>query len=273
MSSRIEKDILEIFDCQFESFGLELKALERVRKHDEYTYFHSLNVARISVMLARRLGFDDAMIEDLGWAALLHDLGKLYVPPEILNKEKKFEPEELAVMRSHPLEAITAFSETQEFTVASLHRLCAAFEHHQRFDMNGYPRVQKKLSLHPYSRIVAVADTFDAMTTDRIYQRRMLPDVALRIMSQGYGTIFDPTVLQAFITGMGVYPVGSLVRLSDDKLAVVIRYDEKSKIDRPAIRLVETREEVNLMSDEGKELKILSSEFPEDHGIDVELYL
>lgn len=275
MSQRIKKDIEEIFSCPFEDFELELKALERLKHHDEYSYFHSVNVARISVNLGERLGLDQKMLSELGWSALLHDLGKLYVPLEILNKDAKFEPEELAVMRSHPLESITAFCETQDFNIPSLFRLCAAFEHHQRFDLNGYPQVQTKLNLHPFSRIVAVADTFDAMTTDRIYQRRMLPDVALRIMSQGYGTIFDPVVLQAFVTSMGAYPVGSLVRMSDNRLAVVVKYSEKSQIDRPTLVFCDHQErhEIDLMSEQNLELKILHSEFPEDHGIDLKSYL
>lgn len=269
MNPNIVKDVSSIFQCDFQSFSAETEVLAKIRAHDEYTYLHSLNVARLSVMLGRRLGFQPDHLIDLGWAALLHDLGKLHVPLEVLNKMTKFSPEELSVMQSHPVESLAAFAKTQPVTLQSLRRLCAAFEHHQRYDLKGYPRVGRKLNLHPYSRIVAVADTFDAMTTDRIYQRRLLPDVALKIMSQGFGHIFDPLVLQAFITCMGAFPVGTLVRLSNEQLALVIRYEETSKIDRPVVRLVESRMDLDLSEKRNIHLKILRSEFPNDHQIDL----
>lgn len=266
------RDINQIFSCDFSQFEAELNAIAQIRKHDEYTYLHCLNVARLSVSLGKRLGLDEKMLMDLGWAALLHDLGKLHVPLEVLNKVKKFSSEELSKMQSHPLESVVAFAKLQPVTMDSMTRLSAAFEHHQRYDLKGYPRVKKKLTLHPFSRIVAVADTFDAMTTDRIYQRRVLPDVALKIMSQGFGTIFDPIVLQAFITCMGAFPVGSLVRLSDERLALVTQYQKHSKIDRPVVQIISKDklfEKIDLSSTENKDLKIVHSEFPEDHGLDL----
>lgn len=271
MNPLIIKDVTEIVEFDPSGYEAEFDAIAQVRKHDEYTYLHCLNVARLSVNLGKRLGLTQQMLIDLCWAALLHDLGKLHVPLEVLNKVKKFSPEELAIMQSHPLESVAAFARLQPVHIESLRRLSAAFEHHQRYDLKGYPKVGKKLTLHPFSRIVAVADTFDAMTTDRIYQRRMLPDIALKIMSQGFGTIFDPTVLQAFITCMGAYPVGTLVRLSDENLAVVTKYAESSKIDRPSVKYVKANglAEIDLMDPEHSELKVLCSEFPEDHGIDL----
>jgi HD-GYP domain-containing protein (c-di-GMP phosphodiesterase class II) len=275
MSAIIHRDILSIIDCNLANFGAEIETLKKIKSHDEYTYLHSLNVARLSVNLGKRLGFSSEMLTDLGWAALLHDIGKLHVPIAILNKAKKFSAEELAIMQSHPVEALSAFARHQPVTLEGLQRLSAAFEHHQRFDLKGYPSVQRKLHLHPFSRIVAITDTFDAMTTDRIYQRRVLPDVALKLMSQGFGTIFDPTVLQAFITAMGAFPVGTVVHLSDDRLGVVSSYDEHSIIDRPTLKIVKPNvgESVNLMDPNNRELRILHSEFPEDHDIDVQAIL
>jgi len=273
MSTAIRRDIHSIFQCDLPLYEAEAAALTKIRKHDEYTYLHSLNVARLSVGLGIRLGLNAEMIVDLGWAALLHDIGKLHVPLEVLNKLKKFTPDELAIMQSHPVEALAALAETQPITLDRLRRLSAAFEHHQRYDLKGYPIVQKKLTLHPFSRIVAVADTFDAMTTDRIYQRRILPDMALKIMAQGYGTVFDPLVLQGFITAMGAYPVGSLIRLDDQRLAVVTRYLSESQIDRPEIFFVDLNGEGNpfldLSKQENAARKILRSEFPEDFDVNI----
>lgn len=272
MKEVIIRQITSIFEDDLQERELEVEALVKVRKHDEYTYLHSLNVARLAVALGRKLEISGQRITDLGWAALLHDLGKLHVPLEILNKVTKFAPHELAIMQSHPLESLVSFAKTLPLDADRLSKLSAAFEHHQRFDLKGYPVVRSKLNLHPFSRIVAVCDTFDAMTTDRIYQRRILPDLALKIMAQGYGTIFDPVVLQAFITSMGAYPVGTLVLLSDESLAIVHQYHESSRLDRPIVKRLpyETSSpEVDLMSPENSELRIVRSEFPEDHGIEV----
>jgi putative nucleotidyltransferase with HDIG domain len=270
MSRAIQRDVLSIFDCIVPDFERELQSLSMIRKHDEYTYLHSLNVARLSIALGRRLGLEGEHLAELGWAALLHDIGKLHVPLEVLNKAQKFTANELAIMQSHPAEALAAFAKNQPVTLQGLRRLSAAFEHHQRFDLKGYPTVTRKLHLHPFSRIVAIADTFDAMTTDRIYQRRVLPDVALKIMSQGFGTIFDPTLLQAFVTAMGAYPVGSLVVLSDQSMAVVVRYSDNSALDRPELVRVIPQEHhsFNLMDRQFHELKIVRSAFPEDHDIE-----
>lgn len=271
MEARTIRDISSIFICDFKDFEIEIATLEKIRAHDEYTYLHCLNVARLSVALGKRLGIAESHLTNLGWAALLHDIGKLGVPINILNKLKKFTPEELEVMKSHPLESLTEFAKTTPVSLDRLQRLSAAFEHHQRYDLQGYPIVQTKLTLHPFSRIVAIADTFDAMTTDRIYQRRVLPDVALKLMAQGFGTIFDPVVLQAFITCMGAYPVGTLVRLSSDELAVVTRYGKESLMDRPVVFKIEESlvRSLDLMDKNLRHLKILRSEFPEDHNVSI----
>jgi HD-GYP domain-containing protein (c-di-GMP phosphodiesterase class II) len=269
MEARTIRDISSIFLCNFREFEVEITTLENIRAHDEYTYLHCLNVARLSVSLGKRLGIEGDHLTNLGWAALLHDIGKLGVPLSILNKVKKFTPEELEIMKSHPLESLTEFAKSTPVSLERLQRLSAAFEHHQRYDLQGYPIVQTKLTLHPFSRIVAIADTFDAMTTDRIYQRRVLPDVALKLMVQGFGTVFDPFVLQAFITCMGAYPVGTLIRLSTKGLCVVTHYNATSHMDRPFVYVLDTGEHINLMDPLHRELKILRSEFPEDHNVSI----
>lgn len=273
MRSRIIRDVSSIFSFDPKTFEAEILSLGLILSHDEYTYLHSLNVARLSVAIGRRLGLKQETIVELGWAALLHDLGKLHVPFTTLNKINKLTPEERQLMRSHPVESFSKFAEHHMTTLSHLQKLTAAFEHHQRYDLKGYPTVQEKMNLHPFSRIVAVADTFDAMTSDRNYQRRLLPDVALKIMSTGFGTIFDPTVLQTLITCMGAYPIGSLVRLSNDILAVVVQYREQSHVDRPVILQLNKEkrpaEIVDLMSHDVAQLKISRSEFPEDHNISV----
>ncbi len=271
MSAQIIKHVTAILEEEPIGCEQELEALAKIKKHDEYTYLHSLNVARLAVNLGRKLNLSHAKLIELGWAALLHDLGKLHVPIEVLNKVSKFSPQELEVMQSHPVESLVAYFKHLAFEIRTFDRLSAAFEHHQRYDLKGYPGVKLKISLHPFSRIIAICDTFDAMTTDRIYQRRILPDLALKIMAQGYGTIFDPVVLQAFITSLGAFPVGSLVRLNDEALAIVDHYHKGSALDRPVVKKLPFpgAKEIDLSSTEFNHLRILRSEFPEDHGIEI----
>ena len=271
MREAIIKHIRSIIDIEPSEFDAEIDALIEIKKHDEYTYLHSLNVARLAVGLGKKMEVSGQRLVDLGWAALLHDLGKLHVPLEILNKVSKFAPEELAIMQSHPSQGLIAFVKSQSIDLKNLERLSAAFEHHQRYDLKGYPQVHRKIGLHPFSRIVAVCDTFDAMTTDRIYQRRILPDLALKIMAQAYGTIFDPVVLQSFITSMGAYPVGSLVRLNDQSLAIVTDYHQSSAIDRPVVHRLPMKSSnpIDLSDKVHSRVRIVRSEFPEDCGVEI----
>ncbi len=271
MKAKITRESQAIFEYPVMDFQSEIDALQRIRDHDEYTYLHSLNVARLSVNLAHRLAIAGKHLIQLGWAALLHDVGKIQVPIEILNKPKQFSKDELKLMQSHPWAALIESKDLPLQEIDSISRLMAAFEHHQRYDLQGYPAVRGKLRLHPFSRIVAIADTFDAMTSDRIYHRRLLPDIALKVMAQGFGTIFDPLILQAFITCMGAYPVGSLVRLSDNSIGVVYEYEQGSQMDRPKVWILDPKPEgsKNLVKEELKDLKIIRSEFPEDHGISI----
>lgn len=271
MNNQIIRQVSAILEEEPIGCDQELEALAKIKKHDEYTYLHSLNVARLAFNLGKKLSISRLKLTELGWAALLHDLGKLHVPIEVLNKVSKFSPQELATMQSHPVASLVAYFNHLSFEARTFDRLSAAFEHHQRYDLKGYPSVKSKISLHPFSRIIAICDTFDAMTTDRIYQRRILPDLALKIMAQGYGTIFDPVVLQAFITSLGAFPVGGLVRLSDQSLAIVHQYHKGSSLDRPVVKKLpySDSKEIDLSAGEYEGLRILRSEFPEDHGIEI----
>ncbi len=272
---RIKKDIAPYLGSELENYTKEILLLKKLRSHDEYTYLHSLNVTQISIGLGVRLGFSPKELKDLAWAALLHDIGKISIPLNLLNKPSSFSSVELKTMKSHPWAALLELVDETEVTLGDVLNFVPAFEHHQRYDLLGYPDVGQKIRLHPFSRIIAIADTFDAMTSDRIYHRRILPDIALKIMSQGFGSIFDPIALHAFISTMGAYPVTSVVRLSDQTLAVVVAYKDNSEMDRPIVIRVNDSDKtpLNLMLAENKHLKIVKSEFPEDHGLRVSDFL
>ncbi|MDP3540996.1 MAG: HD domain-containing protein [Elusimicrobiota bacterium] len=182
---------------------LELAILERF---DEYTYAHSVNVSVYSLAIGCRLGLRPALLAELGFGALFHDLGKASLPRELIDKPGELDENDWRLMRRHPLlgaEALLALRRPLDSSLARA--ISIAFEHHLAFDGSGYPRLQPPRRQELFSRICALADAFDAMTSGRVYAKRaMSPDEALRRMAQGAGTAFDPFLFRVFIGAVGV---------------------------------------------------------------------
>ncbi len=170
--------------------------LAPLKEHDEYTFVHTLNVAMLSTSLGQVLGFDDGSAHDLATAALLHDIGKRVIPLEILNKKGKFNDEEFALMKAHPVEGARILLNTPNVPdVATV----VAYEHHVRADGSGYPRVPKGWRLSMASRIVQMADVFDALRTDRPYRPGLPVTKIVEIMQKDVGTFFDADLLDVFL--------------------------------------------------------------------------
>ncbi len=174
--------------------------LLKITSFDYYTYTHSVNVCTFSIALARQLGIeDDAMLHELGVGALLHDVGKSKVSPRILNKKAALNAIEFDVMKKHPKWGVEILNETDMVAPTSYYPV---LQHHERGDRRGYPQGIGINEMHLFSRIVAVADSFDAMTTDRVYQNAMDSYPALRIMFS-LGDAYDEHILRAFVELMG----------------------------------------------------------------------
>lgn len=167
-----------------------------VKNHDEYTFVHIINVGILSMSLGEALGFDSQMTHDLGVAALLHDVGKMAVPVEILNKAGRFSEEEYKAMQVHPVEGARMLLRTRDVPELAV---VVAYEHHVRFDGGGYPKVPKGWRLNLASRICQIADVYDALRTDRPYRAGMPPEKILKIMKGDAGTYFDPELLNVFL--------------------------------------------------------------------------
>jgi HD-GYP domain-containing protein (c-di-GMP phosphodiesterase class II) len=167
-----------------------------VKNHDEYTFVHIINVGVLSMSLGEALGFDKAMTHDLGIAALLHDVGKMAVPLEVLNKAGRFTEEEFRMMQVHPVEGARILMGTPG--VPDLATI-VAYEHHVRYDGGGYPKVPAGWKLNLASRICQIADVYDALRTDRPYRPGMPIDKILKIMRGDSGTYFDPELLNVFL--------------------------------------------------------------------------
>jgi HD-GYP domain-containing protein (c-di-GMP phosphodiesterase class II) len=199
-----------------------LFGMTAIKDYDEYTYHHSVNVSILSVALGHRLGLNRKALTEVGLVALFHDVGKIDVPPEILNKPTNFNEEEWQVIRRHPLSGARTIMNLRGFDQISARAVIVAFEHHLNLDMSGYPAVRGTFSLDLYSRIVSIADHYDAMTSARVYLRvPMSPAKALGIMMEQAGTQLDPLLLKFLVNMIGTFPLGTLVLLDTKELGLV----------------------------------------------------
>ncbi len=259
-----------------------LIGLTTIRDYDEYTFTHSVNVCIFSVALGKRLGFGKIQLYDLGMAALFHDIGKSRVPAEVLNKTGGLSDDEWRLIAAHPwLGALTLFQlrGQQELPYRAM---IVAHEHHMKIDLTGYPRPIRERSLSMFSKIVAVADGFDAATSRRSYQTVPLtPAQVMMEMRDNARRGMDPVVVKAFINLTGIYPVGTLVILDTFELGIVHAANPIAEmLSRPIVRII-SDEQGNLMqpgtltdlagqSADGVFLRtIIKTENPERYGIRV----
>lgn len=216
-AKRIVYNLVDIsMDESFSFIGLST-----IKNFDEYTFNHCVNVCIISIAFGQNLGLSRRQLGDLGMAGLYHDFGKLRIPLEVLNKRGQFNEEEWKLMRDHPIHSVKWLIERSGFSESDMKRIIAAYEHHMNYDRTGYPPLTANRELNFYSRVIAICDSYDAMTTERVYQKPKLPHAALRILLDAAGKKLDPLLTKAFINTVGIYPVGSLVRLTSGTLAIV----------------------------------------------------
>jgi len=195
-SASILGDVVSTLSRGVSDSSCAILPLAVVKGYDEYTFVHIINVGILSISLAEALGFSGQTTHDLGIAALLHDVGKMAVPPEILNKSGRFTDEEFKAMQVHPAEGARMLLRTRG--VPDLAPV-VAYEHHVRYDGGGYPRVPSGWKLSLASRICQIADVYDALRTDRPYRDGMSVEKITRIMKGDSGTYFDPELLRIFL--------------------------------------------------------------------------
>lgn len=197
-----------------------------LKEFDEYTFYHSVNVAIYSIAVGMRLGMDRVRLASLGIAALFHDIGKVKLPRDLIAKPADFNDDDWDQIKRHPtLGALTLASMRQLDSETGL-AMASAFEHHLKMDLTGYPKLSRPRTLHLFSRIISVCDAFDAMTSGRVYQKETIsPDEAIRRLLYKGREWYDPLVMKAFVHVVGIFPVGTAVKLSDGSVAVVMKND------------------------------------------------
>ncbi|MDH3354487.1 MAG: HD-GYP domain-containing protein [Chromatiales bacterium] len=208
--------------------------LTQLKHKDEYTSLHSINVCILSILFGRHIGFDEKELRILGLGALLHDIGKMHVPLEVLNKPGKLNAFEKKIMNAHPQMGFDLLSSAENFPAAALDVIRY---HHERMDGTGYPKGLMAEGIKPYVQIVAMVDVYDAITSDRAYHDRISPHEALNLMYEWASKHFSKNLLESFISCLGIYPIGSIVELEDGEVGVVITVNLKRKL-LPTLNLV-----------------------------------
>jgi HD-GYP domain-containing protein (c-di-GMP phosphodiesterase class II) len=218
---------------------MSMVGMTTVRDYDEYTFTHSVNVCVFSVALGKKLGFSKVQLYDLGMTALLHDVGKARVPAEILNKVGGLEEREWKFIQQHPwLGALTLFG-MRAYEEIPYRSILVAHEHHMKMDLTGYPKTIRPRTLGMFSRIVAVADGFDAATTRRVYNTAAIePDQVLKEMWDNPKRGYDRVVVKALINLIGIYPVGTCVILDTLEVGIVAAPNpDGQQLNRPLVRI------------------------------------
>ncbi|GAB0171191.1 HD-GYP domain-containing protein [Lysinibacillus sp. CTST325] len=205
---------------------------------DEYLYQHSFQVTLYSIAIARELGYSAEDLRLIGIGALLHDIGKLMVPKEILTKPERLTCEEFESMKQHTRYGFDLLRNLHSISLIVAH---CAFQHHERIDGSGYPRGLVDFEIHPFAKIIGVADVFDAVTTSRVYREKMLPSQGLAILEAGAGTIYDARIVKALKRSVVHYPNGVILKLSDGRRGIVSRQNTLN----PALPWIRIFEEQN----------------------------
>jgi HD-GYP domain-containing protein (c-di-GMP phosphodiesterase class II) len=216
-----------------------LLGLTTIRDYDEYTFTHSVNVCILAVAIGKKLGLTRLQLYDLGLAALLHDVGKARIPVDVLNKTTGLTEEEWKLMQTHPWLGVLTLFNMRGYGEIPYRQIVVAQEHHMKIDLTGYPKAIRPREVGIFSRIVAVADGYDAATTRRSYQTVPIqPDQVLREMWENPRRGYDKMLVKALINLIGIYPVGTCVILDTFEVAIVSQANpDQNFMNRPIVRI------------------------------------
>ncbi|MDR3563745.1 MAG: HD-GYP domain-containing protein [Negativicutes bacterium] len=217
--------------------------LTDVRVYDDYTFGHSVNVCLISTMIGLKMGMNGRELQEMAVGAILHDIGKMTLPLPVLNKKTPLTPKEWDLIRGHAATGFEILRHPGSIPLISGH---VAFQHHENYDGTGYPRALSGEEIHRYARIAAVADLYDAITSDRPHRLAMLPHEAYEVILGSRGTKLDPEITDVFLQNVSLFPLGSVVALDTGEIGVVVKLIPKLQA-RPIIKIVYDRSGKNIL--------------------------
>lgn len=220
---------------------------------DDYTFTHSVNVCVLSLILGIIKGYSETQLFELGIGSLLHDLGKIIIPPEIINKPGSLNNEELGIVHKHPAYGFSILCQEPRISIESS---LVAYQHHERYDGSGYPHGLKGDQIHEYAQLVSIVDIYDALTSDRVYRSKISPYEAVEILVAMSGQELNSVYVKSFLENVELYPLGSIVELQNGLLGIVTAVNKKlptrpliALLAREGEQLVPVGEDVNLMQD------------------------
>ncbi|PSL44438.1 HD-GYP domain-containing protein (c-di-GMP phosphodiesterase class II) [Salsuginibacillus halophilus] len=211
-----------------------LSLLSDAFAYDSYIFTHSLNVTMYTLRLAMAHGYNRQELRAIGMGAILHDIGKMQLKPEVLHKTGKLDDHEFEHIKKHPEMGFLMLKDQPNISLLTAH---CAYQHHERLNGSGYPRGIAEEAIHPYAKILAVADVFDAVTSNRVYRKAMLPHEGMEILYAGVGELFDDRLVDTFSRIIALYPNGMMVTLTDGREAVVVSQNGEMT-SRPNVRVL-----------------------------------
>ena len=286
VNAKKSKRVIQAFVDEIIEDESYMLSLTTIKNFDEYTLNHSINVSILSLALGMRLGLNKPQLVELGVAALFHDLGKVRISGSIVNKPGRLTEEEFDEVKKHPFKGAIMLSRIRGLGVIPVRCMFVALQHHQTLDHRGYPETNLTRDLDLYSRIVSIADVFDAASSPRVYRPFCLKrDEVLAVIAERSGTQFDSLLAKVFVEMLGVFPVGSLVLLDTGEFAIVWRANqESSSALRPKVKIITNKngsfvepQLVSLMArtedGQGFTRTIVRALDAQEYGIDVTAYL
>jgi len=231
--SEIKRHVESIVDELLQNKDMMVNMID-LKWFDDYTYYHSVNVAVLSIIIGMKLGLSRAKLIELGLGSLMHDIGKVFVNKDIINKPDKLNPYEFEEIKTHSLQGYKYLMERSELPTSSFD---AILDHHEKFDGTGYPNGKKNVQISLFGRIAAVSDVYDALTSERPYRKALDPSDSMEYIMGGSGSLFDPKIVNIFIRKIAPYPVGTLVNLSNGYTGIITENFESFCL-RPCIRIL-----------------------------------
>lgn len=230
-------DIISRIMGEIDSHEESISLLTDIYLTDDYIFQHSLNVAIYSLAIGAQLKLNAKELSELGKGAILHDIGKLFIDPDIVQKPDQLTDKEYEMMKTHTTLGYDYLRKNRHYSSVIAH---CAFQHHERINGTGYPRGLKGSEIHLFAQIIGAADVFDAVTSNRVYRKAMLPHEGLELLYSSAVNQFDIRIIEAFKNSVAVYPNGISVELNDNRQGVVLKQN-KHICDRPVVRILKER--------------------------------